>query len=183
MSGTRYSKRANTFIKRKAMNKEMSLWIEKLSLESHPEGGYYREVYRSDEQIPKEGLPVRFSGPRACATSIYFLLPRGEVSRLHRIKSDELWFFFTGADIRVHMISGEGTYHSFILGAGEGSVLQSAVPGGCWFGASVEGGGEFSLVGCVVAPGFAFEDFEMGDRDTLISRYPQHREIIIRLTP
>jgi predicted cupin superfamily sugar epimerase len=164
------------------MNDEMSSWIEKLSLEPHPEGGYYREVYRSDEQIPLAGLPGRFSGPRAFATSIYFLLPRGEVSRLHRLKSDELWYFFSGADIRVHMISEEGEYDSFVLGTGKGGVLQSVVPWGRWFGASVEGAGEYSLAGCAVAPGFAFEDFEMGDRETLLQRYPRHREIIIRLT-
>ncbi|HQO02357.1 MAG TPA: cupin domain-containing protein [Spirochaetota bacterium] len=164
------------------MNNEMSSWIEKLSLEPHPEGGYYREVYRSDEMIQRESLPGRFTGPRACATSIYFLLPRGEVSRLHRLKSDELWYFFTGADIRVHMISEEGEYDSFVLGTSEGGVFQAVVPRGWWFGASVEGGGAYSLVGCAVAPGFAFEDFEMGDRETLLRRYPRHREIIITLT-
>lgn len=164
------------------MNEEMSFWIEKLSLEPHPEGGYYREVYRSDELIPRDGLPGRFTGPRACATSIYFLLPGGKVSRLHRLKSDELWYFFTGGDIRVHIISEEGEYDSFVLGTGGKSVFQAMVPRGCWFGASVEDGGEYSLVGCAVAPGFAFEDFELADRDALLRLYPQHRDVIVMLT-
>lgn len=148
-------------------------WIESLRLTKHPEGGYYRETYRSQTTVE---LPV-FAGARAVSTAIYFLLPAGEVSALHRIKSDEVWHFYAGAPLTIHVIAPAGQYSAIALGPAN---PQAVVPAGCWFGATVEN--EHALVGCTVAPGFDFRDFEMADRSVLLAAYPQHRPVIERLT-
>ena len=140
-------------------------WIELLGLVKHPEGGYYRETYRSAATV----------GARAVSTAIYFLLPAGEVSSLHRIKSDELWHFYAGNPLTIHIIAGRCS--TIALNADN---PQTVVPAGNWFGATVETG--FALVGCTVAPGFDFCDFEMASRPALLAAYPQHRRIIERLT-
>ena len=164
--------------------RDAQYWIKSLGLERHPEGGYYKETYRSDEVIDLAGLPERFPGPRSISTSIYFLLQGGEVSHLHRIKSDELWHFHAGNSLSIHMIDPEGEHRIKRLGQNieNGEVLQGIVPTGCWFGAEVDDPDAFCLVGCTVAPGFDFEDFEMGDREVLLQLFPEHREIIGRLT-
>lgn len=148
-------------------------WIQLLRLSKHPEGGYYRETYRSATGVDLPG----FAGPRAASTAIYFLLPAGEISALHRIKSDELWHFYDGQPLTIHMIAGNGQTASIRL---SGDQPQAIVPAGCWFGATVAS--EYALVGCTVAPGFDFHDFEMGDRRALLTAYPQHRPLIERLT-
>ncbi|MDP6777355.1 MAG: cupin domain-containing protein [Candidatus Latescibacteria bacterium] len=159
-------------------------WIKALDLQRHPEGGYYRETYRSEEEIPAAALPGRFQGPRALSTAITFLLPGGEFSALHRIKSDEIWHHYAGSSLTIHVIDPDGTYRRIILGkdieAGEGP--QVVVPAGCWFGATVDEEGSYTLAGCTVSPGFDFEDFELGLRSDLIELYPQHRAIVERLT-
>jgi len=142
-------------------------WIEKLQLVRHPEGGYYRETYRATTQVPTA------AGERAASTAIYFLLPAGEVSLLHRIHSDEVWHFYAGDSLAVHVL-GEA---SIELNA---TAPQTVVPAGRWFGVTVAG--EFALVGCTVAPGFDFRDFELGDRATLLRQFPEHRQLIERLT-
>jgi predicted cupin superfamily sugar epimerase len=164
--------------------KPAQYWIEWLNLERHPEGGYYRETYRSDEIIKHAGLPDRFPGPRVFSTSIYFLLPGTEISQLHRIKSDELWHFHIGGTLVIHMIEPGGRLRSIKLGQDleGGERLQAAVPAGCWFGAKLEDPDSFCLVGCTVAPGFDFEDFQLADRSELLQTYPQHRKIIELLT-
>ncbi len=155
-----------------------------LGLVQHPEGGWYRETYRSDEQISDNALPDRFDGPRSCCTAIYFLLEQGDWSALHRIKSDELWFFHGGAGLTIHLLTADGICSAIRLGAdtAAGEVFQAMVPGGTWFGAEIAGVGEYSLVSCTVAPGFDFADFEMGDRITLLAQYPEHQALIARLT-
>lgn len=158
--------------------------IERLGLIRHPEGGWYRETYRSAEMIPAGGLPGRFDGERAFCTAIYFLLGKHDISALHRIKSDEMWHYYAGAALTVHLISPGGEHRSFTMGpdlAG-GEAYQAVVPAGCWFGAEVTGSGEYSLVGCTVAPGFDFADFEMGNRSDLLKQFPGHEEIIRRLS-
>jgi predicted cupin superfamily sugar epimerase len=164
--------------------KNARYWIEALDLERHPEGGYYKESYRSSEIIQLVGLPGRFPGPRVFSTSIYFLLSDNEVSYLHRIKSDEIWHFYTGSSLAIHVIEPQGGYQKIMLGQGieMGEVLQGVVKAGCWFGAKVEGTESYSLVSCNVAPGFEFEDFELADRSELLQIYPQHHEIIELLT-
>lgn len=159
-------------------------FIQRLNLIRHPEGGWFRETYRSAESIPATSLPVRFTGDRSFATAIYFLLEKSDISALHRIKSDEMWHFYAGTALTVHMITPEGEYRTFTLGADitAGEVFQAVVPAGCWFGAEVTGEGDYSLVGCTVAPGFDFQDFEMGEREQLIAEFPSHSAIIRRLT-
>ncbi|OGO16894.1 MAG: hypothetical protein A2Z14_01880 [Chloroflexi bacterium RBG_16_48_8] len=159
-------------------------WIEALGLERHPEGGYYKQTYRSDEVIHRTGLPERFPGPRFLSTSIYFLLPGKEVSHLHRIKSDELWHYHLGSSLSIHRFDPDGKHKILHLGqdAERGDAFQAVVPAGCWFGAVVNDPDSFCLVGCTVAPGFDFEDFELGSREELLKLYPQHHEMIELLT-
>jgi hypothetical protein len=158
--------------------------VSRLNLARHPEGGWYRETYRSAGVISGDILPERREGERSICTAIYFLLGPGEISALHRIKSDELWHFYRGAALTVHVITPRGEYYPLRLGADivSGEQFQAVVPAGCWFGAEVPGNGAFSLVGCTVAPGFDFADFEMGDREQLLQRFPAHAAIIRRLT-
>jgi predicted cupin superfamily sugar epimerase len=134
--------------------------------------------------LAKGSLPAEFTGARAASTAIYFLL-RGEVfSAFHRLRSDEVWHFYVGATLVVHVIDGGGRYSEILLGsdAEAGEVLQAVVKAGCWFGSRVRDGKGFALVGCTVAPGFEFEDFEMGKRSGLVREYPQHRALIEGLT-
>lgn len=154
--------------------------IAGLNLTRHPEGGWYRETYRSPETISGAALPARFGGDRSCATAIYFLLERGDFSALHRIKSDEIWHFHAGAPLTVHVITPEGEYRGMRLGpdVAAGESFQVVVPAGCWFGARIDGEGEYSLVGCTVAPGFDFQDFEMADPDRLAELFPRHASVI-----
>ncbi len=157
-------------------------WINHLNLLPHPEGGYYKEVYRSGEEINKESLPDRFQGTRAFSTSIYFLLEKGDFSAFHRIKSDEVWHFYDGAPISIYVIDNEGalTIHKLGLSPDKGITPQLTIPANHWFAS--ESTGNFSLVGCTVAPGFDFIDFEMADRNSLINLYTEHREIIEKYT-
>ena len=161
-----------------------SYWIDKLNLEKHPEGGYYSETYRSEMSLPQDVLPEGFDGSRSLLTAIYFLLRNEDFSALHRLKSDEMWHFYDGSPLRVHMIEPGGRYTWHRLGreAERGDILQAVVPAGCWFGATLEEPGTWSLVGCVVSPGFDFRDFELATRDELLQLYPMHRELILGLT-
>lgn len=157
--------------------------IAGLGLTRHPEGGWYRETYRAAGTIPGNLLPEHVAGERSFSTAIYFLLERGGMSALHRIKSDELWHFHAGAALTVHVITPAGDYYPLTLGSdlATGETFQAVVPAGCWFGAETTG--DYSLVGCTVAPGFDFADFEMGSRSDLLGRFPAHAGIIRRLTP
>jgi predicted cupin superfamily sugar epimerase len=158
-------------------------WIEKLRLEPHPEGGYFRQTYRSSVTIAREALPAGFAGARAASTAIYFLLEGKNFSAFHRLNSDEMWHFYEGDPLIVHVIEPDGKYFSILLGRDldAGQVLQAVVPAGCWFASHVADWNSFVLVGCTVAPGFDFADFEMGKREELVRAYPQHRELIERL--
>jgi len=159
-------------------------WIELLGLRPHPEGGFYREVYRSGETISPAGLPPRFPGPRSLATSIYYLLAADEISAVHRLRSDEIWNFYEGSPLVLVILRDPSEAEEIRLGRGaaRGEVLQAVVPAGCWFGAYVLEPNSFSLVGCSLAPGFEFADFELGRRQELLSLFPRHRELIEKLT-
>jgi predicted cupin superfamily sugar epimerase len=163
---------------------EARSWIERLELQPHPEGGFFRETYRATGTIARDALPVGYGGSRSFATSVYFLLPSGAVSALHRLRSDELWFFHAGSPLVVTSIAPDGTLTQTRVGPdpARGEHLQATVAAGCWFGAAVEAPGSFALVGCVVAPGFDFADFELGERAVLLRVFPQHRADIERLT-
>jgi uncharacterized protein len=165
-------------------NGNAGYWTEKLQLEPHPEGGYFRQSYRSEVLIGREALPAGFSGARAVSTAIYFLLEGKNFSAFHRLRSDEVWHFYTGDPLVVHVVEPEGNYFRILLGRDldGGQVLQGVVRAGCWFASHVADWNSFSVVGCTVAPGFDFEDFEMAKREELAARYPWHRELIERLT-
>ncbi len=167
----------------KLTRKGAQYWIEKLQLEPHPEGGYFRQTYRSGMLIAREALPG-IGGARPASTAIYFLLEGKNYSAFHRLRSDEVWHFYAGAPLIVHVISPDGAYSSILLGQKleAGQVLQAVVPAGCWFASHVEDWKSFAVVGCTVSPGFDFADFEMGKRAELVERYPEHRELIERLT-
>ncbi len=166
------------------MTREAAYWIEKLSLKPHPEGGYFREVYRSKETIPAGALPDRFDGDRTFSTAIYFLLESDQISAFHRIKSDEVWHFYSGSSLTIHIIDDQGGYVQQGLGGNleADESFQAIIPAGSWYGASVNTPDSYSLVGGTVAPGFDFADFELAKRDELLRNYPGHGEIIERLT-
>ena len=158
-------------------------WIEQLRLQPHPEGGYYRETYRAREEVPPEGLPVRFKGHRSVSTAIYFLLTAKDRSLLHRIKSDEVWHFHYGDPLNIFVLSSRGLV-TYTLGPDpeKGEDLQVIVPANHWFGAATAKDGAYTLASCTVAPGFDFRDFEMADRSELLIEYPAEKDIITRLT-
>lgn len=142
------------------MIRDASYWIDALRLDRHPEGGYYRETYRAGSgAVAGDGKQKSFS------TAIYYLLPSDDVSRLHRLRSDELFHFYLGSPLTVHVLDESDGYRRIALGRepDEGQVLQAAVSAGVWFGATVERPGAFALVGCTVAPGFEFADFEQAE--------------------
>lgn len=157
--------------------------VEKLNMLPHPEGGYYKEEYRSAGIIPNTSLP-QFSGDRNFCTSIYFLLTSDNFSGFHRIKQDEIWHFYSGSPLAVHVIDLEGKYTKHIIGMDldKGYLPQLTVPANCWFASSVVNKNDYSFVGCTVAPGFDFEDFELAKREDLIAEYPEHKTIISALT-
>ena len=158
--------------------------IKKLNLQPHPEGGYFSEIYRSNEIIDEHSLPERYEGNRTFSTSIYFLLGGGQKSHLHKLKSDETWHFYIGSPILIHTIDEDGAYKIYRLGnkLDEGESLQITIPRGVWFGAEVVDKSLFSLIGCTVAPGFEFTDFELGEREDLLLKFPAHAKIIELLT-
>jgi hypothetical protein len=166
------------------MPKNAVYWIEKLQLSAHPEGGYFRETYRSQEQVRATHLPVRFDGDRSFSTAIYFLLESHQVSAFHRIKSDEMWHFYAGSSLTIYVIDQQGKLSQVKLGnyVEKGEAFQAVVPAGYWFGAAVSNAAAYALVGCTVAPGFNFNDFEMAERAQLLKEYPQHESIISKLT-
>ena len=166
------------------MSRDAGYWIEKLGLEAHPEGGHYRQTYRADLTLAKKSLPEEFTGARAASTAIYFMLEGEEFSALHRLRSDEVWHFYVGAPLVVHTIGRDGDYSEILLGNDPevGELPQAVVKAGCWFGSRVRDGMGFALVGCTVAPGFEFEDFEMGKREELVQAHPEHRKMIEQLT-
>lgn len=154
-------------------------YINHLGLSPHPEGGFFKEVYRSSEQI--EGLPARYKGgARAFSTSIYFLLNGAQKSHFHRIQSDETWHFYAGSPLRLHQIDITGQYQQVLIGSDlvNGQVLQYTVPKNVWFAAEVIDKEEFGLVGCTVAPGFDFADFELAKASDLERICPKQTVLI-----
>lgn len=158
--------------------------IRKLNLTPHPEGGYFKEVYRSEDEIKIDGLPQRYESTRCFGTSIYYLLEGKQFSAFHKLNSDETWHFYLGSQIVLHLINEEGKYSKVLLGqrVDENEQLQFTIPHGTWFAAEVKDKNSFSLAGCAVYPGFDFADFEMGDKEELLKKFPQHKDVIQKLT-
>lgn len=159
-------------------------WIDKLGLQAHPEGGFFKETYRCADTLQKEGLPDRYDGERSFSTAIFFLLEGTQFSAFHRLKSDEIWHFHTGAPLIVYSFDKQGSLKASNLGdpGQDDPTFQLVIPAGDWFAARCRDRNSFSLVGCTVAPGFDFNDFELAKRQALIDRFPQHEAIIADLT-
>jgi predicted cupin superfamily sugar epimerase len=158
--------------------------VERFQLEPHPEGGFFRETWRSSEIVPGAALPSRFGGARSIATAIYFLVGSGHFSAFHRIKSDETWHYYTGTSpLVVHMLIPGSGYRRILLGnrPEDGQVFQDTVPAGAWFASEPADADGYALVGCTVAPGFDFRDFEMAGAGQLVASFPDHEELIRRL--
>lgn len=157
--------------------------IDHYSLESHPEGGYFKEIYRAKQTIPHSALGDGFNGDRSYSTGIFYLLPKGSKSKLHRIQSDEMWHFYLGGPLNIIEMADTGEVKETKLGQDitNGCVLNYVVPANAWFGAYPAEGTDYSFVGCTVAPGFDFNDFEMGQREILLAQFPKAKGIIERL--
>jgi predicted cupin superfamily sugar epimerase len=158
--------------------------IERLNLKPHPEGGFYTETYRADELIHAGSLPSRYGGERAFGTAIYYLLVPGTCSSMHRIQSDEIFHFYMGDPVDMLLLFPGGEGKTVTLGYHlEGGMMpQVVVPRGVWQGAALRDGGQWALMGTTVAPGFEFQDFETGERDTLVNEYPRFERAIRGLT-
>ncbi len=164
--------------------KEAEDIIKALNLFAHPEGGYFGEIYKSEEYVSADALPHRYDSGRSFMTSIYFLLKGDHVSAFHRLKSDEVWYFHSGGSLITHQITPVGVYKKEILGTNVsvGEKPQVIFYKNSWFGAELLDKESYALIGCAVAPGFEFADFELGKRENLISKYPHLEDLIVRLT-
>lgn len=158
-------------------------WIDKLKLQKHPEGGYFKELYRSTNKIPGKAIET-FQNVRSTFTSIYYLLHGDDFSAFHKIKSEEMWHFFNGSPITIYMINEEGMLEKKHLGPDPDNLedFQICIPANTWFAAKVNNPVLYSLVGCTVAPGFDFEDFELAKRKDLLKGFPHLKDYIIPLT-
>jgi predicted cupin superfamily sugar epimerase len=152
--------------------------VQILGLQAHPEGGFYKETYRSSCSMKTEQNSIR----NVC-TAIYFLLENDNISLFHRIQSDELWFFHQGEPLEIVFIK-EGILNSIILGNSfeNGEVPQATIPANTWFASSVKQRKGYSLVSCTVAPGFDFADFELASRENLSKEFPHLKEVIQKFT-
>jgi predicted cupin superfamily sugar epimerase len=152
--------------------------VQKLGLLEHPEGGFYKETYRSSSSIETDQNTIR-----NISTAIYFLLENDNISLFHRIQSDELWFFHQGEPLEIVFIK-EGVLNSIILGNSfeNGEVPQAIIPANTWFASSVKQRQGYSLVSCTVAPGFDFADFELASRENLLQEFPHLKEVIEKFT-
>lgn len=146
----------------------MNDWIDKLQLQPHPEGGYFKQVYGNDE-----------TGEKSIST-IYYLLEDEQFSSFHRLHGMvEIWYFHAGAPLNIYVIDTEGGLMVHRLSPdGE---MQVVIQPEQWFAAEIVGCQGYTLVGCAVAPAFSFENFELADGESLAQQYPQHRELIGRL--
>lgn len=159
--------------------------VEQLHLQPHPEGGFYRQTYRSDERIARS-KPSHAALEYRASTGIYYMLHGDAYSAWHRIDADEMWHFYAGDPMCIHVLDPQGGWSMQRVGhmlEHPEAVYQLVVPAGCWFAAERDGPRGFSLVGCTVAPGFEFEDFELADTQDLLRGYPAHESLIRRLAP
>ncbi len=152
-------------------------WIDHLNLRRHPEGGYYKEIFRSQEQVIRVGARKA----RQACTSIYYLLEGTDFSGFHRIASDELWYFHKGSPLLIHVIDEKGACTALELSDTHSGRLSLAVKAGLWFAVEVPADDGFTLVSCAVAPGFEFGEFEMAQKQEMIALYPQHAALLNKL--
>ena len=149
------------------------------------EGGYFLETYKCQELIPRKALPERYHGKRSFGTSIFYLLTPDTVSALHRLESDEIFHFYLGDPVTMLQLHPDGSTNVVTLGHDIRSdqQLQVVVPRGTWQGSLLNEGGDFALLGCTVAPGFEYSDYESGSRGDLLKEYPEQEDLITRLAP
>lgn|SRR5574338_12042 len=164
------------------MNEKAKYYIQKLQLNKHPEGGYYREIYRSGEIIFIDA--PNQNRKRNVSTSIYFLLEGSQKSKFHKLKSDELWHFYDGTAVKIYILDGNGKLTETMIGRDieNGELFQTTIGKNNWFAAEVMDKRSFSLIGCTVSPGFDFSDFELAKRANLLNKFPDHKELILRFT-
>jgi hypothetical protein len=164
--------------------KNADYWISHLDLKPHPEGGFYKETYKSKERFPGSCLANRYGSPRPYGTSILFLITSENFSSFHQLKSDEVWHFYDGSPLTLYLIKKTGVLETHKLGnqLAKGESLQVLMPHNHWFAGEVQQEGGYALVGCTVFPGFEFDDLILGSTSELCNAYPQHRPLISRLT-
>jgi len=154
--------------------------VNDLGLFKHPEGGYFKEVFRSEDKLIP--LAERYQGKqRHAGTSIYYLLEGHDFSAWHRVLSDETWHFYHGCPLNIYILTQTGALETITLGDFSGIPLfQHTVKSNQWFAAQPVAKTSYSLVGCSVYPGFDFNDFELGSREALLAQHPDKKEIIER---
>ncbi len=157
---------------------------ELLALEPHPEGGYFAQTYCASEEIPLAALPTRYKSARAHGTAIYYLLTPETCSTFHRLQSDEIFHFYLGDPVEMVQLFPDGSGKVLQIGSDllRGLTPQVLAPRGVWQGSRLAPGGQFALLGCTVAPGFVYEDFEIGQRAALLAAYPGFEAWILALT-
>ncbi|WP_346354771.1 cupin domain-containing protein [Azotosporobacter soli] len=155
-------------------------YINTLQLEGHIEGGYFKELYKNSQTV----LANKSDEKRALSSTIYYLLKSGGVSKFHKLKSDEIWFFHDGSPLLIHMIDSAGVLRSVKLGldVANGQLPQVLVPAGTIFGAEVAEKDSFGLVSCMVSPGFDYKDFQLCSYQELAEKYPKYLDLIKRLS-
>jgi uncharacterized protein len=159
--------------------------INWLKLRPHPgEGGFYSETYRSGESISSGCLPSRYTSERSMGTAIYYLLTPETFSAMHRLRTDEIFHFYLGDPVTMLQLAADGSSKVLTMGTDirNDQQLQVVVSRDTWQGSFLNPGGNFALLGCTMAPGFEFEDYEHGSRDALLRVYPDREELILRLT-
>ena len=158
---------------------------KRLKLQPHPaEGGYFAETYRSEHLLGPEALPTGYPGARTISTAIYYLLTPDNFSAMHRLRGDEIFHFYLGDPVELLQINENGAGEVFVLGQDimSGMHLQHVVPAGAWQGSRLKSGGKYALLGTTVAPGFDFQDFEIGERNELMAEFPRFADMIMSLT-
>ena len=165
------------------MSLSATKWIELLKLQQHPEGGYYREVYRSGDSVSETDLPGGFRGDHCFSSAIYYLLKDDQFLGFHRVRQDEIWHFYSGNPLSIYSLHSEGmVVQKLGMHPDKGELPMIAVPGGTVFAAEVEKRRGYSLIGCTVSPGFEFSDFEKMRHNELLELFPHSKEIIEKLS-
>jgi predicted cupin superfamily sugar epimerase len=156
---------------------DAAYWITTLVLEPHPEGGYYKETYRSSLEVTRSGDELT----KAACTSIYYLLEKDDYSGFHRLQSDEIWYFHKGKPLIIYIITPDGELQFVELSDKPSGAFFATVKAGCWFAARLQIPEDYVLVSCVVAPGFDFKEFEMAEKYGIIKLFPQHADLLNQL--
>ena len=147
---------------------EANEYIQKLKLEPHPEGGYYRQVFGNDASGKKD------------ISTIYYMLTDSDMSAFHRLhEMTEIWYYHAGEPLNIYVIDTDGKL--IVHNLSPDGEMQVVIHPEQWFAADIPSKEGFCLVGCAVAPAFTFENFELGRKEELLQRFPQHAEVIQKL--